>query len=295
MRKFWLELVGIDSAISLSGGEAIIGAEIATSTTALYLTRTSNAIVLTEPSGLGFEMHSPASAVGMGYVDTHDELMQPHFAGMLNFKRRGSLDPYGSYSSFMRLIDMYPTRLRYDPTGSGYDNAYLLPGKITKLTKSEIKASRLAVGMEFSASEPFYKLARKDNSDGTPITLAANTALSIAPRVGELSGYKNAFTATITLDAVPSAYFSARIYHSGSGQPVAVLDINKILSRNDVIVWSSDPVNPRVTVNGVDQISARVVDLGEEIFPSLSGTDLLFATDIATKIKLEYKGYRRSV
>lgn len=295
MRKFWLELEGIDSAIDLNGGEAIIGAGVVTSTTALYLTRTSNAIVLTEPSGLGFEMYSSASAVGMGYVDTHDELVQPRFAGMLNFKRRGSADPYASYSAFTRLVDMYPARLRYDPTGSGYDNAYLLPGKVSKLTKSEIQASRLAVGMEFSASEPFYKLARKDNSDGTPITLAANTALSIAPRVGEFSGYKNAFTATITIDAAPSAYFSARIYHSGSGQPVAVLDINKILSRNDVIVWSSDPVNPRVTVNGVDQISARVVDLGEEIFPSLSGTDLLFASDVATRVKFEYKGYRRSV
>lgn len=295
MRKFWLELEGIDSAIDLNGGEAIIGAEIATSTTALYLARTSKAIVLTEPSGLGFEMHSSASAVGMGYVDTHDELVQPRVAGMLNFKCRGSLDPYESYSAFTRLIDKYPTRLRYNPTGNGYDNAYLLPGKVTKLTKSEIKASRLAVGMEFAASEPFYRTARKDNPDGTPITLAANTALSIVPRVGELSGYKNAFTATITLDAVPSAYFSAQIYHSGSGQPVAVLDINKILARNDVIVWSSDPVNPRVTVNGVDQISARVVDLGEEIFPSLTNEDLLFASDVATKVKFEYKGYRRSV
>ena len=295
MRKFWIELVGIGSAISLSGGEAIIGAEIATSTTALYLTRTSNAIVLTEPSGLGFEMHSPASAVGMGYVDTHDELVQPRVAGMLNFKRRGSLDPYGSYSSFTRLIDMYPTRLRYDPTGSGYDNAYLLPGKITKLTKSEIRASRLPVGMEFSASEPFYKLARKDNSDGTPITLAANTALSIAPRVGELSGYKNAFTITMTLTAAAASGLTAKILRSSDSKLLAELELSNTMQSGDVISWSSDPESPGVVVNGQDPILSGWINLAKDLYPALKAENMTFKCSKACTVSISYKGYRRSV
>lgn len=291
MRKLWLEIPEISSAISLSGDANVNGASLA-SADYLRILRLDNGIKATELSGFGYEANTSASYVDpFGYVETRNEPAQVSVAGVLNFLSSDELDAYARFDAFVRIVEGRTVRLRYDPFGGAYANAYLLDGGITKLLKGEKNASRLACGFEFRGGERFYKIASKAES-----TVAASTAYNVTPTSGELSNYRNAFTYTIKLNAAPSTIFAAHIYHNTSGFPVAQLEINETLAKDDVIVWSSDPENPRVTVNGNDQIIAGKVRLDKKLFSSVAGSDLRYAcSTAATKVTCEYKAYHWSV
>ena len=290
MRKLWLELVGLDSFICLTGPESVVDTTKLDNNQQQYLNSINGIIRATDLAGFGYEANTSASYVEpFGFVETKNEIAQPAISGNLNFIRPAPFSagaPYGYYKNFVKLVQGRKLRLIYAPQEETLDKAFRLDGSLTKLMKGEIKASRLQCPFEFRGTSPFYLEALK-----TWATIAANTALDINPRAGMLSDYRNAFTATIEINDTPSSNFSARIYHNTNGYSVAVLDLQKTLNQGDVVVWSSDPENPRVTVNGVDQIIAGKVNLSNDVFPSITGSDLRFATDIAVKVKFEYKAY----
>lgn len=291
MRKLWLEIPEISSAISLSGEESINGTEIG-SVDGLYLTRLSGGVKATDLAGLGYAANTGYSFVEpFGYVETKNEIEQPAPSGNINLLSSAGIDAYARFTAFVRLVQGRKLRLRYSPTGGAYASAAYMDGALTKFLKTEKAASRLVCPFEFRSTAPFYTLASKAES-----TVAANTAFNVTPTNGELSNYRNAYTYTIKIDAAPSTIFIAQIYHNTGGLPVAQLEINETLAKNDVIVWSSDPENPRVTVNGVDQINAGKVRLDKDLFTSISGSDLRYAcSTVATKVTCEYKAYHWSV
>lgn len=292
MRRLWLELIGYNSAINLNGESNIIDhlSFLTDSATALRLERLSNSVTITDLSGLGFEMDVSSSYVDpFGYVTTREHIAQPAVAGVVNLKSKGVNTPYTAFNDLAAILDSYSVRLRYAPRGESYDNAYLMDGAVTKLLKGEIKAARIASAFEFRGAEPFYQIFNRDEQ-----TLAANTALAVKPSRGELSGFRNSFRLTMTMTGTPSSNFGARIYHR-NGYPAAVLELNKTLSRGDVLVWSSDPEDPKVTINGVDQLYLGAVDISQEVFPSITGSDLLFVAGDDMEISMEFKTFRRAV
>ena len=291
MRKLWLEIPEISSAISLSGEESINGTEIG-SVDGLYLTRLSGAVKTTDLAGLGYAANTGYSFVEpFGYVETKNEIEQPAVSGNINLLSSAGIDAYARFVALVKLVQGRRLRLRYSPTGGSYASAAYMDGALTKLLKNEKAASRLACPFEFRGTAPFYTLASKAEA-----TVAANPAYNVTPTRGELSNYRNAFTYTIKLNEAPSTIFMTQIYHNTSDFPVAQLEINETLAQNDVIVWSSDPENPRVTVNGVDQITAGKVRLDKKLFTSVAGSDLRYVcSTAATKVTCEYKAYHWSV
>ena len=291
MRKLWLEIPEINSAISLSGEESINGTEIG-SVDGLYLTRLSGGVKTTDLAGLGYAANTGYSFVEpFGYVETKNEIEQPAVSGNINLLSSAGIDAYARFTAFVRLVQGRKLRLRYSPTGGSYASAAYMDGALTKFLKTEKSASRLVCPFEFRGTAPFYTLATKAEA-----TLAANAVLNISPTSGELSNYRNAFTLTIAINqSTPTTPLIAQIYHYNTGAPVAQLELNAALAKNDVIVWSSDPENPRVTLNGSDQIFAGAVNLGKKVFDSVTGSDLRFTANNAVKVTTEYKAYNWSV
>ncbi len=295
MRRFWLEIVGKNATIDLNGEGNSTGTYGLVSNEATAINNASGKLMLTDVSGLGFERDNSYSAAGsFGFVKTKSGLYQTVVAGVLNIKRASFIpqqerDPYVVYNQLVRMIinnRAVKLRLHYSPSGS---MDYMLDGEITKLTKTELSASRLACGFEFKSESTWYTTFSENYT-----TSGASSPPSIGARPGAaLSEDKNAFAYVITMTQ------SAPILRVEISRPeeeaLAILSLAPPddIAVGDVIVWSNDPDNPTVTLNGSDAM--QYVQLTLPVFEPIYGSGLKFYLGYGATVAASYKCFYPTV
>lgn len=285
MRKFWLEAVGENAYINLNGGRAIHSYGLMEEGRA-QLDTVSTKVVLTDVSGLGYEKNNDyAYAAPFGHLLINSASAQTAVAGTLNFKG-GAVGAYNTYNAFTNYCEGRKMRLRYAPLGGSFDSSYCLDGEITKLLKTEISASRLPCGFEFRGVSSWY------NELSESYTISGSTTdVAIASRQ-KVSNYLNSYTFTLTMTSSTN-YLMLQI-EKGNEPAVAQIMIMTSLAIGDIVVWSNDPDNPRVTINGAD--ATQYITLNQKNYAAFAGQGYSFwCIGGKANVVAEYKRYYRSV
>lgn len=301
MRKFWLEFPDLNAALDLNGGASLyddLTSAIDQSTLVLMIQRLSNALYLTNVTGLGFEREDSFAYGGnLAYINTNTKPRQAVVAGTLSFANAsgGTRTPYHSYNTFTSLIEGRRLTLRYSPTGGTYSGAYLLDGVISKLTKTEISGGILSCGFEFRGLSFWYL---NDTRTVTGSNLTEGSSVDITTFGADYeTRWGVAFDVTLTASNTvqnPGAKFKA-----GNSVLAGFYVPGLTLSSGDVIRWCSDPANRLFTKNGVDMLGQA--DISQGMFsllkqhPSLvfGGNDISMTGKMSAVIRL--KTFRRSV
>lgn len=105
-----------------------------------------------DPSGLGFEYKVGYANYNDFFVETDRELKQPKVKGSIKF------NSYEEYNNFIIFCQFKPLELEY----TAYDT-YYMTCNVDKLSKGDIKSTKLTCNIEIAGVTPFYKKIVKTN------------------------------------------------------------------------------------------------------------------------------------
>lgn len=113
---------------------------------------------LTDPTNLGYSDDSEYEQVGLSFYESESAISQPVPSGTINFAS------YEEYLKFIKFIQKEPLKLEYTAADTFY-----MKCKLANLTKTEIHAGRLSVGIQLIGLTQWYKEVKEKTGEDANI------------------------------------------------------------------------------------------------------------------------------